>query len=105
MLYGKNGSAYTHFSSEGIKTIESREGVQQGDAMSMWLYSMTIQPLVNKIQEVISSSTSFGINKWYADDGNILLPFHLMTEVLQILQNDGPQYGYFIKFSKCKYLI
>jgi hypothetical protein len=66
---------------------------------------MTIQPLLDKIQEVINSSMSFGINKWYADDGNILLPFHLMTAVLQILQNDGPSYGYFIKFSKCKYLI
>ena len=69
--------------------------------MSVWLYSMTTQPLVDKIQEVISSSTSFGVSKWYADDGSTLLPLHLMTVVLQVLQNDGPYYGYFVKFSKC----
>jgi hypothetical protein len=35
MLYGKNGNAFTHFNNVGIKTLESCEGVQQGDAMSM----------------------------------------------------------------------
>jgi len=73
--------------------------------MSMWLYSLTIHPLVQKIQSVIDESNSFGLNTWYADDGNVILSFDLMCRVLKILTDDGPMYGYFIKFAKCKYLI
>ena len=101
---GKSGSAFTHSSSEGTKAAESCEGAQQGDAVSVWLHSVTTQPLVSKAQEVASSSTSFGVSKWCADDGSTLIPLHLMTEVLQVLQSGDPHNGYFTKLSKCKYL-
>ena len=104
MIYGRSASAFVLARDGYIDSITSSEGVQQGDVLSMWLYSLTIHPLVLKIQSIIDDSNSTGLNIWYADDGNIMLSFDIMCRVLQILISEGPTYGYFIKFEKCRYL-
>jgi len=85
MIYGKSGNAFVLANDGFIDSITSNEGVQQGDVMAMWLYSLTINPLIQKIQSVIDESGSNGLNLWYADDGNIMLSFELMCRVLQFL--------------------
>ena len=40
--------------------------------------------------------------KWYADDGNSAGELTKLREVFRVLQEDGPNYGYFINGPKCQ---
>lgn len=48
MIYGKDAKAFVLANDGFIDSVDSKEGVQQGDVMAMWLYSLTIHPLVEK---------------------------------------------------------
>ena len=87
---------------DGIENLDSSEGVQLGDVLSMWFYAMAIYPFLQKIRNVLGNER---FTKWYADDGNIIAPFDKMLEVIRIVKEEGPKVGYYIKFSKGSYLL
>ena len=102
LSYGSPSNAWYMGLSDGIESIKSQEGPQQGDVMSMWLYSMGIHPFLQKIRDILGET---GFTKWFADDGNTAAPFEKMLEVIQHVKEDGPKIGYHVKFSKGTYLL
>ena len=46
-------------------SIESQEGVTQGDNLGMPMYSISMQPLIQKLNEETNQEV---IQVWYADD-------------------------------------
>ena len=83
MIYGTSSKAWYMGLQDGIEAIDSSEGCQQGDVLSMWFYAMAIHPFLQKIRDVLGNE---GFTKWYADDGNTIAPFNKMVEVLQIVK-------------------
>ena len=102
MIYGSNANAWYMGLDDGIESVKSSEGCQQGDVLSMWYYAMAIHPFLQKIRDALGNN---GFSKWYADDGNTVAPFNKMIEVIRIVKEEGPKVGYFIKFSKGTYLL
>jgi hypothetical protein len=102
MIYGTSSKAWYMGLQDGIEGIDSSEGCQQGDVLSMWFYAMAIHPFLQKIRNVLGNE---GFTKWYADDGNTIAPFNKMTEIIRIVKEEGPKVGYYIKFSKGSYLL
>ena len=102
MIYGTSSNAWYMGLADGIEKLDSSEGCQQGDVLSMWFYAMAIHPFLQKIKNVLGNE---GFTKWYADDGNTVAPFNKMVEVIRIVKDEGPKIGYYIKFSKGSYLI
>ena len=102
MIYGTSSNAWYMGLADGIENLDSSEGCQQGDVLSMWFYAMAIHPFLQKIRNVLGNE---GFTKWYADDGNTVAPFNKMVEVIRIVKDEGPKVGYYIKFSKGSYLL
>jgi hypothetical protein len=92
---------------DGVSYIPSKNGYHQGDVLASWLYIMTTQPLLQIIDDTISAEfpNDTYYQGWYIDDGNILAPRPVMKRIVQILQLEGPQYGYNIKKNKGSYLL
>jgi len=53
---------------EGISSIRSEQGFQQGDPTSSWSSAVIIQPLLLSLQQCLAEQ---GYIKFYVDDGNI----------------------------------
>ena len=107
MIYGKDAQSFVLANDGFIDSIDSKEGVQQGDVMAMWLYSLTIHPLVERVQDILLGCNSSCLNMWYADDGNVRAPFDLTCKLINLIteSDEGKTFGYFLKLTKCKYLI
>ena len=75
--------------------LYSREGVTQGDPLSMLLYAVAMMPLVNSLhcREQYQQS-------WYADDSACAGPLNSIHSWLDLLIERGPTYGYFPEPSK-----
>jgi hypothetical protein len=68
----------------------SREGVTQGDPLSMFLYSIAIMPLIRKCTRVGEWHQC-----WYADDSSAVARLRQLVEWLTLLMEEGPKFGYF----------
>jgi hypothetical protein len=87
--------------SPGSGTIMlSREGVTQGDPMSMFFYGIAILPLIRrcKIEDPDSGQA------WYADDSSGIGRLTRLRKWFDLLCEDGPGFGYFPEADK-SYLI
>ena len=102
MIYGTSSNAWYFGLKTGIESIESEEGIQQGDVLSMWFYAMAIHPLLQRLRDILGSD---GFTKWYADDGYVNAPFEKMIEVIDAVKTLGPAVGYYVKISKGTYLL
>jgi hypothetical protein len=71
--------------------ILSREGVTQGDPLSMILYALTLSPLSERIRE----STPNVVQPWYADDVALVGTATDVKKAMKVLQRYGPAKGYF----------
>jgi hypothetical protein len=69
--------------------LYSREGVTQGDPLSMMLYALAVLPLIDFLE--MSEITQ----NWYADDASAIGPLSRLREWLQLLIQRGPSFGYF----------
>jgi hypothetical protein len=70
--------------------ILSREGVTQGDPLSMFLYSVAIMPLIRRCKRVDDWRQC-----WYADDSSAVARLTKLVEWLTLLMEEGPKFGYF----------
>lgn len=69
--------------------LYSKEGVTQGDPLSMLLYAIAIIPLIRSLK--IASKI---VQNWYADDASATGCLEDLKEWFQSLMNAGPLYGY-----------
>ena len=68
----------------------SREGVTQGDPLSMLMYSIAVLPLIHSL-----SNNSRWHQNWYADDSSCIGVFQNLREWFLHLSEEGPAFGYF----------
>ncbi|KAI2506095.1 hypothetical protein MHU86_8326 [Fragilaria crotonensis] len=71
--------------------ILSREGVTQGDPLSMVLYGLALTPLAETIRERVPTVAQ----PWYADDAAMAGPVDGIAEAQRLLLDLGPRRGYF----------
>jgi hypothetical protein len=70
--------------------LYSREGVTQGDPLSMLLYSIAVMPLIRRLEE-----ESVVTQNWYADDAAAVGELDNVMEWMGKLLQHGPKYGYY----------
>jgi hypothetical protein len=78
----------------------SREGVTQGDPMSMFLYAIAILPLIRRC----TMNDPDCRQVWYADDSSAAGRLTRIRQWLDVLIAEGPSFGYFPEAAK-SYLI
>ena len=71
--------------------LQSREGVTQGDPLSMVLYGLAMVPLAKYLREAVPTV----IQPWYADDCAMSGGVKGIAEAMDILQRLGPSRGYY----------
>ncbi len=71
--------------------LASREGVTQGDPLSMFCYGIGILPLIRQLKSEFPKVFQL----WYADDGGTGGNFQSIKALFQRLQEKGPEYGYY----------
>ena len=70
--------------------LYSKEGVTQGDPLSMFMYALGTLPLIHSLKDV-----SKWIQIWYADDATAAGKLELLRHWLEKLILMGKAYGYF----------
>jgi hypothetical protein len=71
--------------------ILSREGVTQGDPLSMALYGIALLPLADKLRQECGDV----LQPWYADDAAMQGTAEAVSQCFQLLCKYGPMYGYY----------
>ncbi|GAX18236.1 hypothetical protein FisN_31Hu011 [Fistulifera solaris] len=74
----------------------AREGVAQGDPLSMILYGLTLTPIAEKIRENVKNI----VQPFYADDVALAGKSSDISKAMEILMRYGPARGYFPEPSK-----
>jgi hypothetical protein len=77
-------------------TIHSQEGVTQGDPLSMVLYGLALAPLSESLRIAVPGL----VQPWYADDAAMAGPISQIRKAQLLLQEWGPQRGYYPEPSK-----
>ena len=73
----------------------SREGVTQGDPLSMFLYAVGTLPLIQSLK-----NPSAWTQVWYADDASACGELTSIRRWFDLLLQQGPSYGYFPNATK-----
>ena len=76
---------------EDCEIILSREGVTQGDPLSMVLYGLALTPLAETIRAAVLTV----VQPWYADDAAMAGPVSGIAEAQRLLLELGPRWVYF----------
>ena len=74
-----------------------QEGTTQGDPLAMAMYGVSILPL---IQLVSNDQVKL---KWYADDGNTVGSLANLHQIMRMLLEHGPSFGY--NLTKCHLIV
>ena len=77
----------------GSTIIYSRTGFHQGDPLASLLFSLTLQPIVDKIMQQVPSLL---LNEWYLDDGAAVGNKEELQRVVDIILEHGPARGLFL---------
>ena len=81
----------------GEHAILSGRGVQQGDPLGPLLFSLVLQPIVERIASEVPSLL---LNGWYLDDGILCGNLDDIAAALSIIAIDGPTVGLSLNKSK-----
>ena len=76
--------------------LYSKEGVTQGDPLSMFVYAVAILPLIHSLND-----RSRWTQMWYADDASAGGLLTDMYDWFSLLCSRGPAFGYTPQPSKC----
>ena len=79
--------------------VASREGVQQGDPLGPFLFSLVIHDLILRIDAELPG---LDVNKWYLDDGVLAGKSADVLKALNIILQAGPEIGVFLNEGKCE---
>ena len=74
----------------------SREGVTQGDPLSMVLYGVTLVPLAKLTRLSVNSL----VHAWYADDAALAGPLSAINQATELIVAHGPARGYYMEPDK-----
>jgi hypothetical protein len=85
-------------SSDTVTTIYSREGVAQGDPLSMLLFVLAILPLTKRLRARYKADLT---QVFFADDGAARGPLHSLASWCLDVQHDGPAFGYCLQLAIC----
>jgi hypothetical protein len=80
--------------------IHLKEGITQGDCLTMSLYGVALMPLVSRMHKTILEA----LQPWYCNDAGAAGMALPNACCLDFLVKFGPQYGYFPKPSKSYYI-
>ena len=69
--------------------LYSRDGVIQGDPLSMLLYAIGLLPLIRSLDDLKR------VESWYADDSACVAQLSDLQSWFKKLSDMGPKYGYF----------
>ena len=78
------------------EAIDSKEGVGQGDPLSMLMYASALMPLIQSL-----SNPTTWIQNWYADDSTCAARLTDLCDWFDKLCDLGPKYGYHPEPEKC----
>jgi Reverse transcriptase (RNA-dependent DNA polymerase) len=91
-------NCYRHYTTMVIRSndrtgafILSKEGVTQGDPLSMVVYVLGLLPLIRQLKQAFPAIK----HTWYADDALAASSFMRIRSFFNCLQRIGPAYGYF----------
>ena len=73
------------------EVLFSREGVIQGDPLSMFVYAVGTVPLIQALKEFIPTLTQI----WYADDASVTGELSGIRQWFDHLLLQGPKFGYY----------
>ena len=85
---------------DSSELLYSREGVTQGDPLSMFIYAVATIPLITQLGKPMTGS-----HVWYADDASASAPLHDLVEWFSKLLDIGPSYGYYPEPKKCVLIV
>ena len=85
-----------HNGQDSMSFVLSREGVTQGDPLSMVTYGLGILPLIGHIKSIISPPHQ----PWYAKNAAIMKTWLLIVVYFDSLTIHRPQYGFFLEPEK-----
>ena len=74
----------------------SKEGVTQGDPISMVIYGLALIPLAESLRKAVPSV----VQPWYADNATMAGPVSGIAKAMGIIREEGPARGYFPEPSK-----
>ena len=80
-----------------VTYILSRKWSTQGDNAAMAMYSISVTPLIDKLQETATDKDTYQL--WFADDSSVARKLEGMKMWRDSLQIDGPKYEYYPKSS------
>ena len=70
--------------------LYSKEGVTQGDPLSLAFYAISVLPLIRALKDTKSWTQA-----WYADDASCASELHRLLRWFEGLMDLGPDFGYF----------
>jgi hypothetical protein len=79
--------------------VSSEVGVQQGDPVGPFFFSLVLRKLILKIE---NQFPLLKLNRWYLDDGNLAGDFKSLSLILDLIDVEGPALGLFLNRSKCQ---
>ncbi|GJR58014.1 hypothetical protein Tco_1500176 [Tanacetum coccineum] len=77
-------------------TLQSCQGVHQGDPLGRLLFALVLHPLICKIRD----SFSLSLQAWYLDDGTIIGDTLVVGKVLELIMKDRPSRGLHLNIDK-----
>ena len=83
----------------GDRTVTSSEGVQQGDPLGPFLFSLVMQQVYLKIHD---AAPKLDLNMWYLDDGILSGRSSDVRHALDVIAIEGPKWGLHLNSSKCE---
>ena len=81
------------------KIIMSCKGVRQGDPLGPYYFALALQELVKAIN--LRFAESLKVHVWYLDDGTIICPSEIVSDVYSFIVHFIPSLGLELNASKC----
>ena len=79
--------------------VSSESGIQQGDPLGPLLFSLTLWPIIEKIQE---SSPDLQQHSWFLDYGVLVGSEEVLIRSWDLLCQLGPDRGLHVRVDKCE---
>jgi len=101
-MYKTSSNGWFHGLEEGIQPVHTSEGVTQGDTLGSWKYCVGTQKFLEGISKLLANQHLLAC---FIDDTNVGADFETMLRVIKFVLEEGPKFGYHLKFNKGSYLM